>query len=551
MPGSSRLVDAGIVVVAASGNEGKDTNGGKVYGRVHTPGIEPSVITVGSTNTFGTDTRDDDAITSYSSRGPTRGFWTDAAGVKHYDNLVKPDLVAPGNRVLAAQAPSNYLVTNYPSLDADITNSPTREQMYLSGTSMSTPVVAGAVAMLLQANPSLTPNLVKTILMYSAQQLNGFNTFEQGAGQINIEGAMRIAKLVRTDLTASTALGAPLLTAAAPVPSATIDGFTFGWGQGVILDYTFATGINLITKYQKIYALGSLMSDGTLMSDGVIMSDGTLMSDGVIMSDSILISNGVIMSDGIPFLACGSLMSDGTLMSDGVIMGDGTLMSDGVIMGDGTLMSDFTAMSLDAMINGDYSNSMAAVRELPPVAPKTLTAQAASGSQINLSWTDASSNETGFTVERSTDGIILTTIATLGANVVSYSNTGLTATTTYKYRVSSFITNVGATASVVATATTLSAPPAAPTTLAAPSVTASQVNLTWVDASTNETGFKIERCTGSTCTNFVEVAQTAANVKAFSSTGLARSTTYRFRILSFNAAGNSAYSAIVAKATAR
>src|SRR5947209_5492600 len=90
------LVNAGIVVVAAAGNQGKNGSGQKVYGMIHSPGIEPSVITVGAVNTFGTNSRADDGITTYSSRGPTRGYWTDVSGVNHYDNLVKPDIAAPG-----------------------------------------------------------------------------------------------------------------------------------------------------------------------------------------------------------------------------------------------------------------------------------------------------------------------------------------------------------------------------------------------------------------------------------------------------------------------
>ena len=77
----------------------------------------------------------------------------------------------------------------------------------MSGTSMATPTVAGAVAVMLQANPKLTPNMVKMILQYTAQPLKGFNTYEQGAGQLNIDGAVQLAKLIRTDLTNQTALG--------------------------------------------------------------------------------------------------------------------------------------------------------------------------------------------------------------------------------------------------------------------------------------------------------------------------------------------------------
>src|SRR5438045_8319754 len=87
-----RLVDAGVVVVVAAGNNGKDSSGNKLYGRIHSPANEPSAITVGATNTLGTDARLDDRVATFSSRGPTRSFWTDASGVKHYDNLVKPDL---------------------------------------------------------------------------------------------------------------------------------------------------------------------------------------------------------------------------------------------------------------------------------------------------------------------------------------------------------------------------------------------------------------------------------------------------------------------------
>ncbi|MFN7929563.1 MAG: S8 family serine peptidase [Blastocatellia bacterium] len=83
-----RAFDAGIVVVVAAGNAGKDSTGNKVYGGIHSPGIEPAAITVGAANTYGTDTRSDDTVTTYSSRGPTRGYYTDAAGVKHYDDLI-------------------------------------------------------------------------------------------------------------------------------------------------------------------------------------------------------------------------------------------------------------------------------------------------------------------------------------------------------------------------------------------------------------------------------------------------------------------------------
>jgi serine protease AprX len=204
-----RLVDAGIVVVAAAGNDGKDALRPKLYGRIHSPGNEPSAITVGAANTFGTDVRSDDVIDTFSSRGPTRSYWKDSKGVKHYDNLIKPDVVAPGNKIISAAAPKNRLLQLHPELAVGNVNPNSgKGLMRLSGTSVSSPIVAGAAAVLLQANPKLTPNMIKMILMYTAQPIANFNMLEQGAGELNIEGAVHLAQLVRTDLSSSTKVGA-------------------------------------------------------------------------------------------------------------------------------------------------------------------------------------------------------------------------------------------------------------------------------------------------------------------------------------------------------
>src|SRR5205085_8200010 len=132
---------------------------------------------------------------------------------------------------------------NNPALDAGVSSLASQKQMTMSGTSMATPVVAGTVALMLEANPNLTPNLVKALLMYSAQPLAGFNHFEQGAGEVNIEGAVKLATLVRADLSWQTPLGEPLLCpdCAAPTPQTTIAGQTFAWSQGLILDQTYVT----------------------------------------------------------------------------------------------------------------------------------------------------------------------------------------------------------------------------------------------------------------------------------------------------------------------
>ncbi|HEY8228757.1 MAG TPA: metallophosphoesterase [Pyrinomonadaceae bacterium] len=84
--------------------------------------------------------------------------------------------------------------------------------------------------------------------------------------------------------------------------------------------------------------------------------------------------------------------------------------------------------------------------------------------------------------------------------------------------------------------------PAAPTSLNATAVSRAEINLSWVDNSSNETGFRIERCMNLNCTNFAQIAEVGANVITFVDGGLIRNTTYNYRVRAFNAGGNSAFS---------
>lgn len=184
----------------------------------------------------------------------------------------------------------------------------------------------------------------------------------------------------------------------------------------------------------------------------------------------------------------------------------------------------------------------------PPVAPTALTASAVSAAQINLAWADNSANETGFRVERSTDGINFTQIATPGAGVTSFSNTGLTASTAYTYRVRAYNPAGDSDPTNDASATTLTpAPPSAPDSLAATVASSTQINLTWADRSNNETGFRIERSTAGGA--YAVIATTGANAVSYASTGLAANTAYSFRIRAYNADGDSAYSNVASATT--
>ncbi len=173
-----RAVRAGLVVVASAGNLGQTQDGAAVVGMVVSPGFTPGALTAGALNTRGTVLRSDDGVASYSSRGPV-GDQDDPSTW-----IIKPDVVAPGNAIVAAGAQSSYLWENYPSRRVIGENGGT--YLTLSGSSMATAVTSGAVAQLLQLQPKLTPAEVKFALQFTAQRLDGFGIIEQGAGSINV-----------------------------------------------------------------------------------------------------------------------------------------------------------------------------------------------------------------------------------------------------------------------------------------------------------------------------------------------------------------------------
>ena len=144
--------NAGIVVVVAAGNEGRNNSANtQGYGTIMAPGNDPYVITVGAMKDMGTSSRADDLMASYSSKGPTQ-----------FDHYAKPDILAPGNRIVSTINANAALLQLYPQ------NATTKDHYVLSGTSMATPIVSGAAAVLIQNNPALTPDQVKARLMKTA-----------------------------------------------------------------------------------------------------------------------------------------------------------------------------------------------------------------------------------------------------------------------------------------------------------------------------------------------------------------------------------------------
>lgn len=222
-----RASRAGIIVIAAAGNFGKNpTTGLPGFAGITSPGNAPSAITVGAVMTGDTVVRSDDRIAEYSSAGPT---W--------YDAMVKPDIVAPGHNIVAKAARRGLLYRTYPQLQAA-----DRDYMRLSGTSMATAVTSGVVALVLQAqqetattrNPSLTPNAVKAALQYTALDVRGpfgveQSPLRQGAGALNGEGAIAVASRMDTSLPEGSPWTSPL-----PSPWTRIGGETLLWKQAVI-----------------------------------------------------------------------------------------------------------------------------------------------------------------------------------------------------------------------------------------------------------------------------------------------------------------------------
>lgn len=218
---AQQAVNAGIVVVAAAGNNGRGPSGTTQYGGITAPGNAPWVLTVGASSHMGTIDRSDDTMAAFSSRGPSA-----------IDYNAKPDLVAPGVGIESLSNPNSAMYSTYsPYLLSGTVPTSYLPYLSLSGTSMSTPVVAGTVALMLQANPSLTPNAVKALLQYTAQVYPGYDPLTQGAGFLNAKGAVELAAY----------LAAPAVTA---YPDTTNWSTHLIWGNHMTTGGRFAPDAN-------------------------------------------------------------------------------------------------------------------------------------------------------------------------------------------------------------------------------------------------------------------------------------------------------------------
>jgi serine protease AprX len=256
------LVASGVVVVVAAGNGGRTGSG---FGTIMSPGNDPSVITVGAMDTNRTVAREDDILAPYSAKGPTL-----------VDQIVKPDLVAPGSFIVSLRATGSWLDLHHHELvlrTGDYSTAAPRDgdgaYMTLSGTSMSAPMVSGAAALLLQQNPSLDPADVKARLMATAVK-DDLMPFETGAGYLDIAAALASTARADAALSPRALPGADGALAYFP-PAGSWNGNwdqTLIWGGGRRLGTEAATENDRVTASGLVWGGGPSLDALTLVWGG-------------------------------------------------------------------------------------------------------------------------------------------------------------------------------------------------------------------------------------------------------------------------------------------
>jgi hypothetical protein len=201
-------------------------------------------------------------------------------------------------------------------------------------------------------------------------------------------------------------------------------------------------------------------------------------------------------------------------------------------------LDDSTKLRDESVLFADFSLKKGATQTVP-ANPTLLHSTAVKPVQAPLAWTDNSGNELLFRIDRSTNGSSYTFLGYTQAGVTAFTDTGLTPSTTYYYRVRSE-NQVGNSGYATVTYTTSNGIPIAPTGLTSSSIGANRVVLSWTDNSSDESLFRVERSlNGST---YSSIGTTSANVTSYTDSGLTSATTYYYRVRAENKYGNSSYS---------
>jgi serine protease AprX len=287
--------NSGIVVVVAAGNTGRNNDyGTQGYATIQAPGNDPNVITVGATKTNGTASRLDDTVASFSSKGPTL-----------LDHVVKPDLVAPGNRIISLVSPGSTLISSLSSLTIqpittcilsllgnNCTTGLSGKYVRMSGTSMATPIVAGAAALMFQKDPALTPDTIKARMMKTAWKgypgnswasdskgksyFSQYDVFTIGAGYLDVYASLKNNDVVNG--------GAP-----SPIAYRTATGkYSLMNSQSITWGNSVTWGTSIIWGDSIIWGGNCVISDSIIWGDSIVWGDTTLAANNTIWGQSII-----------------------------------------------------------------------------------------------------------------------------------------------------------------------------------------------------------------------------------------------------------------------
>ncbi len=259
---------AGIVVVTSAGNNGPDAM------TVGVPGNVPYVITVGAmTDNFTPGDDGDDLLASFSAAGPT------------YEAFLKPEVVAPGGHMLGIMPYFSTIAFEHPEFREH------GEYFTMSGTSQAAAVVSGITALLLQADPSLTPDGVKCRLIASARPAVdndgglAYSVFQQGAGLADAAGAAfsTATGCANGGLDIAKDLG-DVEHYFGPAREAEDGSFYVEGTEGLAWDGRYVSGSGYLWSTGNLWNDGYLWSTGNLWNDGYLWSTGNLWNDGYLWS---------------------------------------------------------------------------------------------------------------------------------------------------------------------------------------------------------------------------------------------------------------------------
>ena len=261
--------DAGFVVVASAGNFGRDG-----HMTITSPGNSRKIITVGSITDAGTFDLSDDYVSTYSSKGPTL-----------IDHVMKPDLVAPGNRYVAATPGLAKMKRDLPDRKPNCGSVCQDSYLELSGTSMAAGAVSGAVALMLDQDPTLTPSTVKARLMRSARKISE-DPVTAGAGVLDVTAA-----LAETGTVTGQALS-PLMVRNANDEAIMVEDTADLWG-----DSTWSASFLWTNAY--LWTNSFLWTDAYLWTNSFLWTDAYLWTNGFLWTDAYLWTDSFMWTDAV------------------------------------------------------------------------------------------------------------------------------------------------------------------------------------------------------------------------------------------------------------